>query len=301
MCLIYLLFSLICSAVSELVEGFARNRAADLERGVRELLSHGEGNNPVEALYNHPLIYSLFSGPYKMAADKKWWQPGPKLPSYIPSRNFSLAILDLAVPAGPGQKSGAATDLEQLRTGVLSSTFINDKTKRALVTLIDTANNDIEQARKNVEAWYDSAMDRVSGWYKRRTQVIITVFALLIAAALNIDSIALANNLATDKSVRDSLVAAAPEYARQATTSATETLKHNVQELETRGLAIGWTDRRAIAYNAKDWWLKALGWILSACAASLGAPFWFDLLNRFIVVRSTVKPQEKSHDEPSKD
>jgi hypothetical protein len=36
-------------------------------------------------------------------------------------------------------------------------------------------------------------------------------------------------------------------------------------------------------------------------AISLGAPFWFDLLNKFIVVRSTVKPQEKSPPEPSKD
>lgn len=29
--------------------------------------------------------------------------------------------------------------------------------------------------------------------------------------------------------------------------------------------------------------------------------FWFDLLNKFIVVRSTVKPKEKSPEEKSKD
>jgi hypothetical protein len=34
---------------------------------------------------------------------------------------------------------------------------------------------------------------------------------------------------------------------------------------------------------------------------SLGAPFWFDMLNKFIVVRSTVKPKEKSPEDPSKD
>jgi hypothetical protein len=36
-------------------------------------------------------------------------------------------------------------------------------------------------------------------------------------------------------------------------------------------------------------------------AVSFGAPFWFDLLNRFMVVRSTVKPKEKSPEEESKD
>ena len=44
-----------------------------------------------------------------------------------------------------------------------------------------------------------------------------------------------------------------------------------------------------------------LGWLLTAFAVSFGAPFWFDLLNRFMVVRSTVKPKEKSPEEGSKD
>jgi hypothetical protein len=36
-------------------------------------------------------------------------------------------------------------------------------------------------------------------------------------------------------------------------------------------------------------------------AISLGAPFWFDLLNKFMVIRSTVKPHEKSPEESSED
>jgi hypothetical protein len=43
------------------------------------------------------------------------------------------------------------------------------------------------------------------------------------------------------------------------------------------------------------------GWLLTAFAISLGAPFWFDLLNRFMIVRSTVKPHEKSPEEGSVD
>jgi hypothetical protein len=41
--------------------------------------------------------------------------------------------------------------------------------------------------------------------------------------------------------------------------------------------------------------------LLTALAISLGAPFWFDLLNKFIVIRSVVKPHEKSPEEGSKD
>jgi hypothetical protein len=49
------------------------------------------------------------------------------------------------------------------------------------------------------------------------------------------------------------------------------------------------------------WALRILGWLVTALALSLGAPFWFDLLNKFIVVRGTVKPKEKSPEEQSKD
>ena len=44
-----------------------------------------------------------------------------------------------------------------------------------------------------------------------------------------------------------------------------------------------------------------LGWLLSALAATMGAPFWFDVLNKFMVIRSTVEPREKSPDEASED
>ena len=40
---------------------------------------------------------------------------------------------------------------------------------------------------------------------------------------------------------------------------------------------------------------------MTGFALSLGAPFWFDMLNKFMVVRATVKPHEKSQDEGSKD
>jgi hypothetical protein len=44
-----------------------------------------------------------------------------------------------------------------------------------------------------------------------------------------------------------------------------------------------------------------LGWLISALAISLGAPFWFDTLNRIMVIRSTIKPHEKSREQESKD
>ena len=42
-------------------------------------------------------------------------------------------------------------------------------------------------------------------------------------------------------------------------------------------------------------WLETLtGWLITTLALSLGAPFWFDTLNKFMVVRSTVKPKRRA-------
>jgi hypothetical protein len=44
-----------------------------------------------------------------------------------------------------------------------------------------------------------------------------------------------------------------------------------------------------------------VGILVTGLAISQGAPFWFDVLNKFMVIRSTVKPSEKSREQPSKD
>ena len=52
--------------------------------------------------------------------------------------------------------------------------------------------------------------------------------------------------------------------------------------------------------SLSSWLFKVAGILLTGFAVTLGAPFWFDVLNRFMVVRATVKPDEKSPDEKSK-
>jgi len=71
------------------------------------------------------------------------------------------------------------------------------------------------------------------------------------------------------------------------------------------GLPIGWGKNpgTTLTKNAGvlDWLLWISGFFITAFATTLGAPFWFDVLNKFVVIRSTVKPKEKSGDEGSED
>lgn len=356
MIFVYLLLSLICSAVNEIIEAWLKKRSTDLERGIRELLDDPKGAGLTQEVYKHHLVNALFRGEYapqKIHAGSNRYQVrgffshrnAADLPSYIPSRNFALALMDVFLPAVENASSGAAgataraakggappqpdaNPLRALRDAISGNAVATPALKGALLSLVDAAGNDANKARENIEKWFDSSMDRVSGWYKRRSQVIILFLGLVVTVFANADTIAISKSLANDPALRQSLVAAAQEYAKTnpaptpGTTPAPApspdpTSSHkacqkdanspecrvaeNLAQLKEFGLPIGWdrSNQNTVPRDPGSWLLKVLGWLVTAAAISLGAPFWFDLLNKFMIVRSTVKPHEKSPEEKS--
>ena len=307
MLFVYLLLSLLCTAIGEYIEAKLNNRAKLLKRGIELLLneSKGGGIDLAAMLYQHGLIRPLY-------------RDASQLPSYIPSRTFAMALWNMATATAGG--GGVTNELTVVRGAVAD--LPNEELRTALLTLIDEADGDLARARANVEQWYDGAMDRVSGWYKRRTAFTMLALGVGMAAALNADTINIATALSRDATLRATVVAAAeerlgttPESAAQAPAAdadqrdqeATQAVKAAYADVAALGLPIGWVwapanadDLRQLPGSAGGWLLKLLGILLTGFAVSQGAPFWFDLLNKFMVVRSTVKPKEKSREESAK-
>jgi hypothetical protein len=360
MVFIYLLLSLLCSATNELIELLMKKRATDLERGIRELLnpnSPSGASDVVQKIYNHPLVNGLYHGTYERSGigNVLRYIKGTKLPSYIPARNFALALMDVAMPGTvAGAQSGAAGATSAAASAAASAATANatdganqltalraeleklgnPQLQKALTTLIDAAAGDVARARANIEDWYNSSMDRVSGWYKRRSHIVVLLLGFGVAVAVNADSVLIVRRLASDRALRESLVNSANVYTQEtvrdagATATASTTpplpfstlctsvcndetpqckLKRTQCEIAGLGLPLGWSSPSDMRLNWQAQSLGAhvqdhiFGWLLTALAISLGAPFWFDVLNKFIVVRSTVKPKEKSREEKSKD
>ena len=312
---VFVLLSTVCSAIREGIEAKLKTRAAYLERGIRELLHDLDGKGLAQNLFNHPLIFALYSGGYRGAAQQGNHRPrllarGGSLPSYIPARSFAIALLDIAA-RGPvtddvsSDPAAPVLSIDSIRSSVLN--LRNPPVQRALLTAIDSASGDLDRARANIEAWYDSAMDRVSGWYKRTTHWIIFWIALVLAVGLNIDTLAIADYLYRHDAAREAVVALAADAANKESAAGIAYTQAATQ-LKSLGLPIGWSDswHRADvsgAWYGSVWGIAGpiLGWLVTAFAATLGAPFWFDLLNKIMVIRSTVKPHEKSPEEASED
>jgi hypothetical protein len=347
MAFVYLLLSLIASVVQEMLAAFMQLRAANLEKGLRSLFSGdalGSEMDLVNCIYDHGLVRGLYSDPKRdsgkfpsvfrrmmdwvrvvmrrvigISADKPLTiAVDPlQLPSYIPSRTFALALIDVL---NTNKKEGA----EAMASIKAALATYNNKAAQALLTLAIDAKGDVVAFQRNLEQWYNDAMDRVSGWYKRYTQRALIVIGLLLAIALNVSSVRVARTLWLDRDARQAMVDAAGNYAKNNPTATSSEsaagagrLKEQLQsdvdtfnEVTTSSLLpLGWK-RSWHSYESyfeaapKDATFSALtllaGWIVTALAISFGAPFWFDTLNRFMVVRSTVKPQEKSGTEGAK-
>ncbi len=295
--LIYLVLSSVCSAGRELIEAIIKTRAVGLERGIAELLQDPSGTGLTKALYEHPLIYGLFSGSYSPRLPRsKWmrWLPrwGDQLPSYIPSGNFSAALFDLVVRGSGGHSAaqplpdGAPLTMESLRAAAVS--IQNPTVQRVFVSAIDHAGNDVDAVRKQVEDWFNSSMDRVSGWYKRQTQYVLFVLAVAVSVAANADSLALIRHLSSSTVTRQALV----EQAAHATTGnqplTEQAVTDQINALSPLQLPLGWSE----GIPDGGWPQRILGWLMTALAISLGAPFWFDMLGKFMSVRSTLKLKE---------
>src|SRR5262249_3775904 len=177
-------------------------------------------------------------------------------------------------------------------------------TREALLVLIDKSRRDagaiehqVEAFRKNLENWFNDAMDRVGGWYKRWTRQILLVISVLAVIALNADTIKIVQRLSSDSALRASLAAAAEDAAKRATgqpdgnTGVPQKLNAVVEQSKTLELPLGWDQWPwKYPFDVKLALLKIFGLLISALAVSQGAPFWFDVLSKVTNLRATGTP-----------
>jgi hypothetical protein len=311
---VFTLVSVIASTINEIILSFLNMRGKELLLGLKTLLDDPDATGLVSKIYNHGQIYGLFQGEF----DPK--KTG-NLPSYIPSQNFAIALLDVvSIAAAPSAAVPAASQSGQLETiqnvaAMIASFRIavqklaqdpeTEKVGKPLISMLGAADNDIVKLKKSLEDWYNSAMDRVSGWYKYRTQKILFVIGLALAISLNADTIRIVKQLSMDSALRQSIVAAA-QSAKQPESNSGEPIADQIKQANTEvknisglGIGLGWTNTSLPGKADLRWLEVLLGWVLTAIAVSLGAPFWFDMLNKIMVARSTVKPREMTQPEAS--
>jgi hypothetical protein len=265
------------------------------------------------------------------AATKKGLSEGEKTPAankkVQPVTNDAEMLLS-KLTEGVAALSVVSPELNQ----TLSALFFN------LEEFASEKEKQIAAARGNLENWFNSSMDRVSGVFKRYSQLVAVILGVVMALFLNVDSISLAQYLWREPAVRQILVTQASTYQPpegQPVADPQQIVQQFAQQFGGLNLPVGWdiavygqrvellkgmaiynSDCQLFPHgnqyfgipvfssnvcitqphsaNATNILLKLFGILITAGATAQGAPFWFDVLKKFVNLRGTgPNPVEK--------
>ena len=278
---LYFAVSLLCSGLTEVVATGRGWRHEGLVRGVEGLVdgtTHvSTGRVAAAAAYGNPAVSGTSAGPGPPAATPG--QPGTtgtpltaaavlaqpvvrnlavglsgrrvrRGQSYLSGESFADAVLDSLQDAAPG-----AVDWREAVRALPG----DHPLRRPLLRFAQAG--DLDVFRRRLAAWYDESMDRMTGWYARRTRRWVAGCACVLTVSLNADAVALGASL-----------------------------WHQVLNDGTATFPWGWS-ASVDAGSVSGWLARVAGWVVTVVAVSFGAAFWFDLLSGIVRTRGAgAKP-----------
>lgn len=253
-------------------------------------------------------------------------------PTQISNPVFASAAVDVFLNAGKSENEipAGAMSIKEMRKAMNQSIVelrnLNPELARAVLFMspnLDVKGDQIEKTlasfRSNVETWFDNTMVKATQVYKLNAQKFAFIIGFILAILFNVDSINIMVKLWQEPTLRASIVAQAPSIKQDPK----NTVKDTIAQMSELSLPVGWTTVPAesgatcnelfasdgkIMLNTKGgcrelvnmpaWdniWgylFKLLGFFISGLAASLGAPFWFDALNKLIGLKPTPEPKK---------
>lgn len=303
--LVYLLGSLVCSALKEGIANVTKLRANTLET---EILTMLQSPDLLKRIYDNPLVRELkqsirFS---KKDLDEQSKQlekdkdTKDARPTYIATADFAQAIIDTMMQV-KGTKEEIETEFQKLKNEIGKIPYVPIREKLlGIMADIKTGAQGVElkleNIRKDVEKWFDNGMTKLSAWYKKKARLIIFIVGFIFCILFNLDTIMMSKALYQNQALRDSMVKIA---ATTAQTYEKDKKSINIQEikqeLDKAGFPIGWhLDAKAPkdilgVGNTVLWWIyKILGLLITALALSMGAPFWYEALQKLLSFRTQL-------------
>ena len=243
--------------------------------------------------------------PLPAGAGRRPWRARRSLPSYIPARSFSVALIDLLVPDAAGRASMNAVSRQM---GLLPASM--STLRASLQPLVTSAGDDIGAFRASVEHWYDAQMDHVSGRYKRHVAKITLAVGAILVLLLNINVITIGRTLYASSTAGTAVSSVAAKGIScpvgQGQKACLADLQAQLSAAADADLPIGWAtvpdcvapnptcnwlDQRGIfsRHGGSGWQLVLVlvGFLITITVLVPGARFWFDLLGRFGSLRTT--------------
>jgi hypothetical protein len=217
-------------------------------------------------------------------------------PAYLSPYNFTSILTNVLL-----KKDTILQSVDDIVQGAPEGSQL----RQVLEQFKEEGHTTVDAFKSRMQTWFDDIMGQSSGWYKRHLQFVTFMVGLGIAIVLNADSFQIYLHLTTNAANRQKLSALATAFAADNETLPNLTpsptgpltggeIKQGVKEFvntpEFRTayniLGLGWS-KQEFSITPTAWLQRFLGWLITALAISLGAPFWFDVLKKIITIQST--------------
>ena len=117
--------------------------------------------------------------------------------------NDALVVLSFKGNATEDEK------VSKIRAGVTALSITHPQLKQTLYALmysmpptLTQRGNEVDMIQSNIEDWFNNAMNRLTGWYKRRTIVATLLLGVFLATIVNVDSVNLVSRLWKEPDLR---------------------------------------------------------------------------------------------------
>jgi hypothetical protein len=174
--------------------------------------------------------------------------------------------------------------------------------KQLFQGIVNRSGGDIERVKAELADWFDNGMDRLSGAFKRWTQVLTFIIALSVAIVVNLDSIRVGTSLWEQPALAETLKWPALDRTVTADPNTEDEAIREVTAMMQADLPVGWADGHFLEVRDDQGKWQALSGCERSSAGSsrqspalFGALFWFDTLQSIIRLKGAgPSPAEKA-------
>jgi hypothetical protein len=276
----WLVVSATTSQIQEFVAELTGLRARFLRKRIEEMFHDDETDKPVERLYSHSLIRSL-------ETHGAFGQKRP--PADIPKQIFAQVVVELYPNVPSADEEKRVKELKEVIGIRRNTSVVPVKSPSVLKTLMPKQDPQGINYPKNVEDWFDAKMSEASKMYRKNVAVISFLVGLIIAVSFNVDSIHIADQLWKDPTLRQAIVVQAENVAKVDEGN----LDNILLNIDKLALPIGY-GTPSTSEGQQNY--RYLGWLVTALAASQGAPFWFDILRNLTGLKKSEPTQKQKTD-----
>ncbi|MFQ5446705.1 MAG: hypothetical protein ACE5FF_07215 [Saprospiraceae bacterium] len=283
----FLLLSLLGTTLNELIAAWRGWRGFYLEEALKRLLEFKD----------NPAVYEKFKNNafYRQLMQHKAPLRVSQAPAYLSASNFTSILMNVL--------KGKGKTVEKIED-YLADLPEDSQLRQVLEQLKEEGHESVEAYKARLQSWFDDVMWQASGWYKRHVQFVTLFVGLSIAGALNADSFQIYRHLNTNTAARQKLSVLAEKFVQNnpalpAPVVPSDSLTLNEIKNEvgkfiqgedfkktSNILGLGWK-KEDLTVGFTDWVYRIFGWLVTAFAISLGAPFWFDILKKVVTISSS--------------